>query len=192
VTFIQRADSALRLNPHAHTLALDGVYVRDAARVLVFHALPAPSAEDVQDVAERTYALLQKVLARHGRSLDGEPDDAFASEQAVLASCYGASASDLQLLGANAGQRTTKLVRALCEVPHVKSERAHAEVGGVNIHADVAFDGRDRKRLERLVRYVTRPPMATERLEEHTGGRLRYGFKKPWRDGTPSSSSRWI
>ena len=127
VTFIQRADSALRLNPHAHTLALDGVYVRDAAGVLVFHALPAPSAQDVKDVAERTYALLQKVLARHGRSRDAEPDDAFASEQAVLASCYAASVKDVQLLGAKAGQRTTKLVRALCEVPHVQGQRAHAE-----------------------------------------------------------------
>ena len=29
VTILQRFDSALRLNPHAHTLALDGVYVRD-------------------------------------------------------------------------------------------------------------------------------------------------------------------
>ena len=29
VTFVQRADGALRLNVHFHTLALDGVYVRD-------------------------------------------------------------------------------------------------------------------------------------------------------------------
>ena len=42
VTFVQRSDSALRLDPHAHTLTLDGVYVRDAG-ALVFHALPAPS-----------------------------------------------------------------------------------------------------------------------------------------------------
>jgi hypothetical protein len=30
VTFVQRVDSAIRLNVHAHTLALDGVYVSDA------------------------------------------------------------------------------------------------------------------------------------------------------------------
>ena len=29
VTFIQRSDSALRLNVHAHSLFLDGVYVRE-------------------------------------------------------------------------------------------------------------------------------------------------------------------
>jgi hypothetical protein len=43
VTFIQRSDSALRLNVHFHTLALDGVYVRDAQGALVFHARPPPS-----------------------------------------------------------------------------------------------------------------------------------------------------
>jgi len=31
VSFIQRSDSSLRLNVHFHTLALDGVYVRDNA-----------------------------------------------------------------------------------------------------------------------------------------------------------------
>jgi len=55
VSVIQRGDSALRLNVHYHVLALDGVYVRqepDAA--LVFHALDAPTADDVTDVAKRT------------------------------------------------------------------------------------------------------------------------------------------
>ena len=57
-------------------------------------------------------------------------------------------------------------------------------MGGVDVHAEVAIDGRDRKRLERLVRYVARPPLSTERLEEHTEGRLRYGFKRACKDGT--------
>jgi hypothetical protein len=47
VTFIQRSDSSLRINVHAHTLAIDGVYVRDAVGTLVCHALPAPSVEDM-------------------------------------------------------------------------------------------------------------------------------------------------
>ena len=53
VSVIQRGDSGLRLNVHFHVLALDGVYVRDepSAR-LVFHPLPAPTAEEVADVAK--------------------------------------------------------------------------------------------------------------------------------------------
>ena len=53
-------------------LALDGVYVRAAqSDELVFHALAAPSADEVTDVATRTAVRVQKVLARHGRTLDG-------------------------------------------------------------------------------------------------------------------------
>ncbi|MCX4239100.1 transposase [Paraliomyxa miuraensis] len=43
---------------------------------------------------------------------------------------------------------------------------------------------RDRKRLERLLRYVARPPVATERLHRRPDGKLLYLFRKPWRDGT--------
>ncbi|MFO0024400.1 MAG: IS91 family transposase, partial [Deltaproteobacteria bacterium] len=67
VTFIQRSDSALRLNIHFHTLALDGVYVRDAQGALVFHALPPPSGDEVAEVAAWTRAALLVVLERHGR-----------------------------------------------------------------------------------------------------------------------------
>jgi len=96
----------------------------------------------------------------------------------------------LQLLGDTAGQRTLKLVPAVRTVRPV--ERALAEVGGVNIHAEVAFDGRDRKRLEHVLRYMACPPLALDRLEHSaamarrseatsTLGHIVYRFKKAWR-----------
>lgn len=45
-------------------------------------------------------------------------------------------------------------------------------------------DGRDRRQLERLCRYLLRPPIAEERLSLRTDGTLLLEFKKPWRDGT--------
>ena len=42
----------------------------------------------------------------------------------------------------------------------------------------------DRRRLERICRYVARPPLATDRLEELPDGRLAVRLKTPWRDGT--------
>ncbi|MBK7952107.1 MAG: transposase [Deltaproteobacteria bacterium] len=56
--------------------------------------------------------------------------------------------------------------------------------GGMSLHADVAVPARDRQRLERLCRYVARPPLALGRLEEMTDGRIAYRLKTPWRDGT--------
>jgi len=49
------------------------------------------------------------------------------------------------------------------------------------LHAEVAVPAGDRARLERLCRYICRPPIAQDRLEEHPGGKLRYTFKKPWK-----------
>jgi hypothetical protein len=125
------------------------------------------------------------VCERHGRDLtelDDGPDE-LGQDQPALASCYGASVSDRQLLGDEPGQRTRKLVHPVREVG--SPDEALADVGGVNVHAGAAIDGRDRQRLERLCRYIARPPLAQERLELAPGGhRLIYRFKRAWRDGT--------
>jgi hypothetical protein len=55
---------------------------------------------------------------------------------------------------------------------------------GFTLHADVAVPARDRRRLERLCRYVARPPVATDRLERLPDGRLLYHLRHRWRDGT--------
>jgi hypothetical protein len=112
---MQRSDSSLRLDVHFHTAALDGVYVRDAQAVLRFHALAAPSGDEVAQVAAWTHERIVRMLARHGRSLDGvdEASDVLADAEPVLASCYAASAANLQLLGDDSGQRTSKLVHPL-------------------------------------------------------------------------------
>jgi hypothetical protein len=57
-------------------------------------------------------------------------------------------------------------------------------VSGFSLHANVAVAAGDRQRLERLIRYCARPPIAMERLERLADGRLLYRFKRPWRDGT--------
>ncbi len=62
---------------------------------------------------------------------------------------------------------------------------ALAELGDVNIHAEVVVDGRDRAaRLERLCRYIARPPLSLDRLERHHDGCVRVRFKSAWKNGT--------
>jgi hypothetical protein len=108
VLFIQRFDSALRLNVHGHLLSLDGVYVRGPDGALVFHELVEPSAADVADVARRTAARLVRVLKKHGREVDpelGEVDvsadgSATAVEDTALSARYAAAAAGTDLFGA--------------------------------------------------------------------------------------------
>ncbi len=108
----------LRLNVHAHTLALDGVYVRAEDGALGFRALPAPTAAEVAELARRTAAGARTILVKHGRSLEGlfegasdDEPDRLADAQPALAACYGAAAQGVGLFGERAGQPTLRLVR---------------------------------------------------------------------------------
>ena len=59
--------------------------------------------------------------------------------------------------------------------------RSHAQD---NKHAGIAAKASQRDKIERLARYVSRPPVATERLSLTRGGNVRYALKTPYRDGT--------
>jgi len=184
ITFIQRFDSALRLNVHFHSLFLDGVFVRGDDGALEFHELPEPSPEQVADVAARTAERVIKLLIKSGKSLDSElrDDDAddFSHRQPALASLYAAAARGVDLSGDRAGQPTMRLIQQ----DSARKKEPHAVVGGINIHAAVAFDARDKSRMERMCRYLARPPIAQERLTLRDDGSVKYTMKKAWRDGT--------
>jgi hypothetical protein len=57
-------------------------------------------------------------------------------------------------------------------------------VAGFSVHANVAILEHRREQLERLCRYMCRPPLAIDRLQRLPDGRLSYRMKTPWRDGT--------
>ena len=54
---------------------------------------------------------------------------------------------------------------------------------GMQLHAAVTVDGRDRKRLERVCRYLLRPPFALDAVQRTQDGQVRVHFKKPNRFG---------
>jgi hypothetical protein len=55
---------------------------------------------------------------------------------------------------------------------------------GIDIAAGVDIAPHQREKLERLCRYVSRPPVACERLVLIASGQVRYRLKTPYRDGT--------
>jgi len=152
--------------------------VRNVDGKLEFHALAPPTTAEVYAVAKRMHARIERLCVKHG--LHDEPGE----EASSLVVCMNAAAQDVSLFGARAGERTKKLVQAVRAAKGRVASPFVAEVGGVNIHAGVAVHGRDRVALERLCRYVTRPPIALERLTERDDGCVEVAFRKPWRDGT--------
>jgi len=59
-----------------------------------------------------------------------------------------------------------------------------AKVDGFSLHAGVAANEKQRDKLERLCRYVTRPPVSEKRLELTVYDQVRYCLKTPYKDGT--------
>ena len=59
-----------------------------------------------------------------------------------------------------------------------------AESSGFSLHAGIAAKASQRDKLEHLARYVSRPPVATERLSLTDSGLVRLALKTAYRDGT--------
>jgi len=58
------------------------------------------------------------------------------------------------------------------------------KTAGFSLHAGVAAKARERDKLERLCRYITRPAVSEKRLSLTAHGKVRYELKTPYRDGT--------
>ena len=54
----------------------------------------------------------------------------------------------------------------------------------VSLHAGVAAKAHQRRKLERLCRYISRPAVSEKRLSLTPNGNIRYQLKTPYRDGT--------
>jgi hypothetical protein len=144
-------------------------------------------------VARRTASRIEKALRAIGCTLDPEDGDAASPELTLdepgLAACYAAAAQGISVSGDGAGLPTLRLVLSPEPSPRGTdtgplADDPVAEVRGINVHARQVVDGRDRRQLERLCRYITRPPVAHERLERLADGRLELRLKHAWKDGT--------
>jgi putative transposase len=85
-------------------------------------------------------------------------------------------------VGARAGQK----VFSLQTVPAREEGRRKgvAQYAGFSLHAGLGVEADQREKLERLARYVSRPPVSVERLSLTAQGQVRYRLKTPDRDGT--------
>jgi Putative transposase len=183
VTAIQRFGGALNANVHFHSLVFDGVYTRATPTARpIFHRLSAPTDADITTLLTRLHRRVPRLLVRRGRlPEDAAGSDPFAAQEPLFAQTVAASLQGGVALGPRAGQALRRL-RSAASAQTTAPRCARLE--GFSLHADVAVPARRRDQLERVCRYLLRPPLALERLSESSGGQLLYQFRRPWRDGS--------
>jgi hypothetical protein len=180
VTFAQRFGSALNLNPHFHSLLLDGVYAQaDGAPIF----LPAPELtdDDVRRIVETTAHRVLRMLERRGILEPGELDP-LADDSPILAGMTAASVRGLVATGERAGRRVRRVLSDPADA--IRTGPLCYASRGFSLHAATRVEADDRAHLERLCKYVARPPLAAGRLARIDDERLSFALKTPWDDGT--------
>jgi len=189
VTFVQRYGGGLNLNLHYHLIGLDGWFYQAPHGELVFERAPAPSQQDVEALVLDVQARVLRLLEREGL-LDAGANDELAQDAPALSACYEGAVTQRVALGPMKGRPVMKLGASLAR--HLASARERVERGGplcarvdgFDLHGRVAFGAGDRTRLEELVRYCARPPLANDRLTKREDGRYLLRLKAAWRNGT--------
>jgi len=187
VTLIQRFGSALNLNVHFHMLFLDGVYLANGSDPPVFLQVPAPDPSDLQALVEQIAARVGEALERRGL-IERDIENAWLSsgaESGPLDDLIGHSIMYRIAVGPRAGQKlfTLQTVPPRMQGPEGDPNGA-ARAGGFSLHAGEDIAPHEREKLERLCRYVSRPPVAVDRMALTASGQVRYTLKRPYRDGT--------
>ena len=180
VTFVQRFGSSLNLNPHAHVLMIDGVYI-DGEDGLEFVAAPTLGDDDVQQIVETTARRVVRLLQRRGLLEEGHADPLWEQEP-LLATITAASIQGQVATGERAGQPVRR--RLLDPQEGIRTGPLCFASRGFSLHAATRVPAADRTRLERLCRYVNRPPLAAGRLQILDAEQVAFDLKTPWSDGT--------
>ena len=103
----------------------------------------------------------------------------------MLAACYAASVQGTVAMGPKAGHYVGRLGGELAALPDSMPPPASCvRAEGYSLHAGVRVAAGDRPRLEKLCRYVARPALALDRLQELADGRFAYRLRHAWSDGT--------
>ena len=184
ITFIQRFGSALNLNVHLHMLIPDGIYTFKHAKPR-FQAIAAPSQSELTGLLNRIIRRITRQLVREGLLIeDAHQPFLDLSTEDTLDQFGAASLQYRVILGPNAGSRILTLRNPVPLAPTNTRKPFTVARDGFSLNAAVSCQPQQRNKLERLCRYVARPPLALERLSVSEDGKLRYALKHPYADGT--------
>ena len=179
ITVVQRTSSDLRLNPHLHAVVLDGAW-HEQDDELYWLGLGHLKTSEVGAVLEATVRRIERHLRRRKllRMDKGDEVDADGDPESNLA----ASAVSGQM--PPAGPQWITRLSPLTPHPLAYEKPLCASMDGFTLHAATRAGALDSTGREALLRYVLRPPIAQERLQQRPDGLVRITLKRAYSDGT--------
>jgi len=166
-------------------LFLDGVYSRNQYGKIVFRRTKAPEKDELCKLVNQISLRVAAYLERQG-FLERDEENSYLQldgmEEDPMQQLLGHSITYRVAVGAQQGKK----VFTLQTVPVTESNGNSqvAQESGFSLHAGVVAQHWERKKLERLCRYITRPAISEKRLSITPAGNIRYQLKTPYRDGT--------
>ena len=168
----------------------DGVFSEGDAGALEFHPAPGPRDDEVAEALATIRHRVRRLLVRGLEPSDDAPGpvDRLAEESPALAGIVSASVQGRVALGSRAGARVRRLGQEPDGDAVTSRGTRQAHLEGFDLHANVWVSANDRAGLERLCRYVLRPPLAQERLRLRGDGCVVLELKAAWHASRCSAS----
>ena len=184
VTVIQRFGGSINLNPHFHSLWVDGLY-DVSQKDPVFVELPLPTDDEIRELVEIISNRIIRCLKRKGYRVDEFSGEQQENDE-MFEEVQSASVQSIIALGERRGKKVRRLGMveagsfegAVLEGPRCASHK------GFSLHANLSCSAEERDKLEHMARYIARPPIAIDRLHLRPDGLITYRLRKRYRDGT--------
>lgn len=190
VTLVQRFGGSVNLNVHFHQLWIEGVFSADKEGVPRYRWAPKPLDQDISHVLETIQKRVVRLLIKKGYlaapdTISEDVSETLESDEPLLASLMSASTQNRVATGERAGQMVRKVGSFGAEGEKAKKDGSLcANLSGFSLHANVFIEAKKPEKLSRLCRYVSRPPVAEDRLYRLENGDIGYFLKSEWKDGT--------
>ena len=152
-----------------------------------FWPVKPPTCEDLDVIAHTIARRVSRFLEKAGylvRDAESAYLDLIQDEEDAMGAIVGASISYRLAFGPNAGRKALTLQTVPVRTEQRKGDDLVSQQAGFSLHAGIACKSHQRKKLERLCRYITRPAIAERRLSLANNGNVVIALKTPYDDGT--------
>ena len=161
-------------------LFLDGVYVDAWHDATQFRWVKAPTSAELTRLAHTAAHRVGRFLERQGL-LERDMENSYLASDAVdddpMTPLPGHSITYRIAVGSQAGRKVFTLqTLPACDEPF---DDGVGKVAGFSLHAGVAARADERKKLEHLCIYISRPVVSEKRLLLKKHGNERYQLKTP-------------